>query len=475
MKNLLFLILLLIIVLSPAFSFGYQTHNDQILNSIYGFSNGWNTMKGYDNTTQVKYYLLSDAAYVAIDYNGVSNTNKLDSIDANLKKLGVDSTLINRADYTSIGMGTHRAYNHQGFDYDYFSEGAANAAKKQARWSAGKDLMIKTAKSAYNLNDNQANVLAREIYYVHMLGDLQEGSVKSIKLMGRIGEISGLLDDFELSLKKYAREISVTDPYASRIILQQSKKLSKIKKQYSNYKGVSPETRNAAKKIVDEDLAEWRDDTNRKLGINLTSAKMNKFKIAKSLGGNLGAAAIGTGAYALYRAVTDGGFSNISLSEIAYVGSISAAGAVTDTVIDIGVPQLAKVFRLGTKATGAVFIFANALVDSAFDSYGYMSAYNNGFLTGPQAARNIGISLGKNIFAGGVSLGINAGLTAILPVFIPGGVIWVLSGGLSIGAYHVINNLVEQVIQHFELRDIVISVENGSADYALWVDQYFGT
>ena len=188
----------------------------------------------------------------------------------------------------------------------------------------------------------------------------------------------------------------------------------------------------------------------------------------------MGAAAIGTGVYTLYRAFTGGGFSNISLSEIAYVGGISAAGAVTDTMIEIGVPKLANALSLGSKATGAIFLVANALVDTAFDSWGYMSAYNNGIMTGQQAARNIGISVGKNALSGGLSIGINTGLAIALTNIIPGGAIFVIGSGLSLGAYHIINYWSEQIIQYYNLRDIVVSVENGSADYAGWVDQYFG-
>lgn len=474
MKKIFILALFIIISLNPVFSYGYKTHNDQMLNTIYGFSDGWNTMKGYDNVTKLRYYAISDAAYVAIDYNGVTNSNKLKAIGNNLKKLGVESEPIDIANYPSLGMGTHRAYNHQGFDYDYIREGAANAAKKQARWATGKQLMISTAKKAYNLTDVQANVLAREQYYIHMLGDLQKGSTKSIKAMGKIGEIGGLIDDYDLSLRSYAIEISATNPSQSKQILKQAKKLSNIKKQYSKYTGITDKSRMAAKTLQENELKGWTKETNEVLDIPTTAIENKKFRISKSLGGNMGAAAIGTGVYTLYRAFTGGGFSNISLSEIAYVGGISAAGAVTDTMIEIGVPKLANALSLGSKATGAIFLVANALVDTAFDSWGYMSAYNNGIMTGQQAARNIGISVGKNALSGGLSFGINTGLAIALTNIIPGGAIFVIGSGLSLGAYHIINYWSEQIIQYYNLRDIVVSVENGSADYAGWVDQYFG-
>ena len=489
MKRVTLVCLYLVCILNIAFSFGYQIHNNQLLSTVYGLSDGWNSMKVLDDITKLKYYAVTDASFLGIDYNGISNSRKLSNLVDNLAELGVDTQSINAIDYPSLGMGTHRAYNHQGFDFDYIKEGVANAAKKQARWSRGRQLMIDTVANAYNFDNIKSNIFAREQYYVHMLGDLQKGSARSIKLMGRIGEISGLLDDFAQSNRTFAQSISETNHVQSRIINEYADELSGIARSYTKYTGVTDESRRAAKALMNDELSDVIRRMNDSLDIDILpqiEVSSSNFNFAKNLGGNLGAAAIGTGIFTLYSAFSNGGLGNVSLSEIATIGGIYVASAAADTLITAAVPKVAKIFNLGGLATNGLFIGVTAVVDTAFDSYGYIRDYLNGRSSGWQSARNIGISVGKNALSLGVSLGANAALTSIFggsavaaastaaAVAGPPGWIALAVAGISIGTYAVFNSLADNIIQYFDIQDVKASVVNGSADYAGWVDDYIG-
>lgn len=489
MKKIALFFVYLVCILSFAFCFGYQVHNNQLLSTVYGLSDGWNSMKVLDDVTKIKYYAVTDASFLGIDYNGISNSKKINNLVDNLAALGVSSQAINAIDYPSLGMGTHRAYNHQGFDFDYVKSGVANAAKKQARWDKGRQLMLDTAASAYDFDNIQSNIFAREQYYVHMLGDLQEGSARSIKPMGKIGEISGLLDDWAQSDRVFAQSIAKSNPVQSRIINEYADELAGLSKGYTSFTGVTEESRSAAKALMNNEISDWIKRQNASLDIDTMpqiETPKTKYRFANSLGGNLGVAAIGTGIFTLYNAFSNGGFSNVSLSEIATTGGVFAASAVADTVVTATVPKLAELLKLGGKATNGLFLGLTAVVDTAFDSYGYLQDYFNGRITGLQSARNIGISAGKNALSLGVAMGANAALTSIFgggaaaaaastaAVSGPPGWIALATVGISIGAYAVFNSLADNVIQYFDLLDIKTSVMNGSADYAGWVDEYIG-
>ena len=482
MRKKLCLLLVLIFSMNLAFSYGYQVHNDQLLSTLYGLPGGWRSLKNYSDVTTLRYYVVTDAAYVAIDYNGITNSNKLLNIKKNLSQLDVDFDQINSIDYPSLGMGSHRAYNHQGFDYDYINAGVANAVKKQSRWNQGKNLMIQTAQKAYDFSDIQANIFAREQYYIHMLGDLQEGTARSIKTMGKTGSVSGLLDDFAQSLNDYAKSVKSIDSKNSRIIHQHADEILEISKKYSKLTDVTEDSRIAARTVMNNDLSDEIKKLNDSLDINvLPDIKLpkTKFNFSKTLGSNIGIAAIGTGLFTLYSAAVNGGFGNISLTEIATVGGISLVSATADSIITFGVPKLARFLKLGSGLTNGLFLGLNTLVDTALDSYWYISEYFKGNQTGWQSARNIGISAGKNILSAGVAMGVGT-LLAHLPGAVavgastgPVGWIALAVSGVSLFSYFAFNTLAEQAIQYFDLRDFVTSVENGTADYTGLVDQYF--
>ena len=102
MRKKLCLLLVLIFSMNLAFSYGYQVHNDQLLSTLYGLPGGWRSLKNYSDVTKLRYYVVTDAAYVAIDYNGITNSNKLLNIKKNLSQLDVDFNQINSIDYPSL-------------------------------------------------------------------------------------------------------------------------------------------------------------------------------------------------------------------------------------------------------------------------------------------------------------------------------------------------------------------------------------
>ncbi len=127
------------------------------------------------------YYLLTDALVIAIDHSNPAHDKKIFSeLEKRLgnSKSGGDIQLPSFKSLKSLGAGTHRYYNHQGF----FFEDPFNEMRKE-RWLIGRDeILIPSTAAAFNLtvNDPKARIIACIAYYIHMIGDIQEGNLKSM-------------------------------------------------------------------------------------------------------------------------------------------------------------------------------------------------------------------------------------------------------------------------------------------------------
>ena len=145
------------------------------------------------------YYLLTDALVIAIDHSNPAHHKKLFSElekRLNNSKTGSNVQLPSFYALKSLGAGTHRYYNHQGF----FFEEPDNEMRRE-RWLIGRDeILIPSTAVAFNLavNDPKAELIACIAYYIHMIGDIQEGSLKS---MHRLDNYRKLLCSFSNDLE----------------------------------------------------------------------------------------------------------------------------------------------------------------------------------------------------------------------------------------------------------------------------------
>lgn len=145
------------------------------------------------------YCLLTDALIISIDHSNPARDQDLFS--ALERRLVISNTgnnvqLPSFNSLVSLGAGTHRYYNHQGF---FFEE--QDNVKRRKRWLIGRDeILIPSVAAAFNLsvNDQKAVMISCIAYYIHMIGDVQKGSLKS---MCQLGNYESLLCDFSNSLE----------------------------------------------------------------------------------------------------------------------------------------------------------------------------------------------------------------------------------------------------------------------------------
>lgn len=150
------------------------------------------------------YYLLTDALVIAIDHSNPAHHKKLFSeLEKRLSnsKMGNNVHLPSFSALKSLGAGTHRYYNHQGF----FFEDPFNEMRKE-RWLIGRDeILIPSTAAAFNLtiNDPKAGIIACIAYYIHMIGDIQEGSLKSMYQLG----------NYQKLLRKFSNDLETAGVY----------------------------------------------------------------------------------------------------------------------------------------------------------------------------------------------------------------------------------------------------------------------
>lgn len=211
----LFSIILIFISTPALFAFGQSVHRLDILASVYGYDlwekDNWDDIP---KDVQESYEILSYAATYAIDYNGTRQSNQPNykKLQENINKTSHPFVLPNISEFTSLGQGTHRAYNHQGFYYQYEertvtiweNEESIEENKYRRRWLLGRDeLLIPATAAAFglDLNDPRAEVIAIFAYYSHMIGDVAAGEESSIKQMGKLSEFFSLLQELKRESK----------------------------------------------------------------------------------------------------------------------------------------------------------------------------------------------------------------------------------------------------------------------------------
>ena len=213
--HILFFIIVIFISSHDLYAFGKSVHRLDILASVYGYDlwekDNWDDIP---KDVQNSYEILSEAATYAIDYNGTRQSNQpsYKKLQENINKTSHPFILPDISEFTSLGQGTHRAYNHQGFYYQYEERSTISwengesieENKYRKRWILGRDkLLIPATAAAFglDLNDPRAEVIAIFAYYSHMLGDVAAGEESSIKQMGKLSEFFSLLQELKRESK----------------------------------------------------------------------------------------------------------------------------------------------------------------------------------------------------------------------------------------------------------------------------------
>ena len=189
----------------PLFAKSSEGHNKDLGYIIYEIIeyNKFETEASKDEL--LSYWIVSDATSFAIDENGMGKTKyKYQSLQDNLKSTTKGKSLIlpPYSEFISTGGGNHRAYNHQGFYWDYRDKYDNNGENKYLeRWILGRDkILIPSTAVAFNLSieSPEAEAISVVAYYCHILGDLIEGKADQ---MGAISTYYYMLLQLESDLK----------------------------------------------------------------------------------------------------------------------------------------------------------------------------------------------------------------------------------------------------------------------------------
>lgn len=241
MKKLILLFLLLNFCFL-CFSLGTEGHSDDMAYIFYEYDSVSDLSKNAPADEKLSFEIMSSGVAFAIDEQGMGKSVALyRKFEENISstKQGKNYTLPAYSEFPSLGGGRHRAYNHQGYYWDYRdkyidSDGKSVSTEKVReasnydtnvatdgwtnkyleRWIMGREKILKPAvASAFNLEveDYRIEPIAIMFYYAHMLGDLYEGARASINQMGDITTnyylIMQMKSDLEDSLRSSSSEV----------------------------------------------------------------------------------------------------------------------------------------------------------------------------------------------------------------------------------------------------------------------------
>ena len=206
-RRLILIISYLFLFLFPLFAKGKFGHGNDILNVLYGYADESVLETIGSEKEKQAYYIVRDAVAFAIDEQGMGREQTINDYNRLKERIGKTSVgasvkLPDYSEFPSLGGGLHRAYNHQGFYYRYEDD------KYLERWELGRDrILIPSVSAAFDipLGDYRAEAMAIILYYIHMVGDLYEGTDRSVNQLGPIKNnyylLSKLQSDEELILK----------------------------------------------------------------------------------------------------------------------------------------------------------------------------------------------------------------------------------------------------------------------------------
>lgn len=159
-------------------------HNRHIGHVLFGYPDYDSMEDQLENSreTLLAFYIISDAVCIAVDFSKRENNTrkKYDELVKNLKEKnnGISVPIPGYNEFGSLGAGTHRRYNHQGFYYEYEDD-----PKKNERWKLGRDkLLIPSTRVAfgYEKDEKEVQLIACIAYYTHLFADMIKGETESL-------------------------------------------------------------------------------------------------------------------------------------------------------------------------------------------------------------------------------------------------------------------------------------------------------
>lgn len=195
---------------------GMGKHKEQIGYVLFGYANAATAYSNTNQCTMQAYNLIGEAVAAAIDYKGseISGYSELKRTYQNcISRSGVINfpSLDKELKIEHVSFAGHREYCHQGFDYTY-SESDNYPNEKNARWSFGRKLLIDATRYAFTYgneipNNSTSEFIAMIAYYVHLLGDLEEDSTKTMKGTNNLGTFKGFLTELANKISVYGNKL----------------------------------------------------------------------------------------------------------------------------------------------------------------------------------------------------------------------------------------------------------------------------
>ena len=239
-KKITLLIFVLFSFLSAGYPFSAPRHNADIGAILYGIDT-WKDMQrhGQSNYNDIlSYYIVSDAVVFAVDYQAIgdNSSEKYESLKENIGKTSHSFSLPDKSEFITTGGGSHRAYNHQGFYFNYLANFAFMgiseevAQKRQQRWELGRDKVLKPSVAAafgLGFDDPRVELISVFAYYAHMIGDLAEGEQSSKEQMKELSTYSGLLSSFIKDINTARKRCQQYPSHNIYLLIREARILSK--------------------------------------------------------------------------------------------------------------------------------------------------------------------------------------------------------------------------------------------------------
>ena len=478
--------MLLVTAIIPLFAFPQTVHNVDVGYVVFGIPT-WEIMRQQNESLKKAYYALSNAASIAIDYNGsTGQSSTLVNLKSNLQDLGIDTDWMpNQDDFVKLGGGKHRAYNHQGFGDRYYQDAA-----KAKRWKLGRDeILIPTVQKTLNVDITAAKLISLQIYYSHTFGDLVEGQLSSIRQMVDLSSPSKLANTMIDDLEDIITKNKDIDKISVKKIRNEQQRLRKFSKEYAGIdmstdtekmrKSVAKarkeflnidKTALGPKYVLEEQEKLIPPDTLKQQKRQARIATVKAYGSASLLGG------ISAGVGYMIAALASGDFEWSELGNSVGFGAVVGLGmqfvqaemekgtyALAERIAsNAGKKALAKAgSKAAEKSTEAIaknvtnfMPVLDVAIDTMIDVARYTYYWKSGLVTGQQALRNGGISIGINVATG---IGVQAlstfvtGLVATSSIAGPIG--WAIAIG-GIGIYAGANVAIEKITHHFDINDI---------------------
>lgn len=475
-KNSILIIIFTCLPLS-LYSLPSKTHNEQIGNNFFGVSSS-SLMKNQSIEVKTRYQILSNATSIATD----GKVNTYNDLIENISKINPKTAkkLPSIEDLTPLNGGSHRFYNHQGYNADY----GIDTSKRAKLWEYNRDKILKPSVSAsFGLKPNSAlvDIVSAELYSIHMFGDLQEGQERSIKQMkGISSDVSrpvGIINDFDSVLDKNYSKLTGKQKV---IVKKYQNELSSLRKKYdtSNYNQTNDLQKLKEYSLqAQSEMSKITQSMNKELGIDVDNAVRRQkgkdiFKTTAIRG--IASLSIGVGISILSEGLSNG-FDDVSIRNVAKNGVIMAVSTTSYSLIEKGAFLISKKLVKTTEDIALKVAFKSTiLLDSVFDVGFSFYDWKKGNISGKHAIRKGAFLVASNL---GTDALLFVGLPAIfkateLGTLISGPVGGAITFLIATGTYFIINPIIDKYLLKKDSKDIIKEIKNNPIIVETWTAKF---